>query len=318
MKCAKCGFISFDHLSECKKCGTSLNQARTVLGFSNVEPAPPPFLKALVEEGGPVGAAAPVLGSGSAADAGVQFELADAEGPAFKAVAPSGQKGASIAVGEKEPHDEWAMDAKWLEEFDKKPTMDMPDVDDLLLELVDEDTPPRVGASAPLGAKGYDKQLAAELPDIEDPFLGLPDEDMPRGASATAVPAAKGFDKKPVVDIPEVDDLFLGLPDEDAPPRASAAVAPVAMDLDKDLSPLDLHADISLDDLVLDDLSTDVGEDFSLTVSADDLDLPAPGATKPADSVMELEGDLDDLALELGDDDLDLGGMELEESAVEK
>ncbi len=38
MKCIKCGYTSFDYLSECRKCGTSLAAARDVLGFSATKP----------------------------------------------------------------------------------------------------------------------------------------------------------------------------------------------------------------------------------------------------------------------------------------
>lgn len=53
MKCPKkkCGFISFDYLSVCKKCGTDLTQVRQELGLPDVEPSIP-FTLDLLTGGG--------------------------------------------------------------------------------------------------------------------------------------------------------------------------------------------------------------------------------------------------------------------------
>ncbi|MCU0589649.1 MAG: hypothetical protein MUF52_16050 [Syntrophobacteraceae bacterium] len=48
MKCNKCGFVSFDHLSDCKKCGVNLVGARTLLGMLDFKPTMPFFLGAMV------------------------------------------------------------------------------------------------------------------------------------------------------------------------------------------------------------------------------------------------------------------------------
>ena len=102
MKCAKCGFISFDYLASCKKCGTNLNQARTVLGFSDVKPEPPPFLKALVEEEGPVGSEPIAMEPTAMGDAALRIEQAVAEGPALsRAASPAPAQAAGSGVGKK-------------------------------------------------------------------------------------------------------------------------------------------------------------------------------------------------------------------------
>jgi hypothetical protein len=41
MRCHKCGFISFDHLSECKKCVEDLTAVRQQLGLLPVKPSAP-------------------------------------------------------------------------------------------------------------------------------------------------------------------------------------------------------------------------------------------------------------------------------------
>lgn len=49
MKCPKCGFISFDYLSECKKCSANLVPVREKLGFSAFKPAMPAYLGVLLD-----------------------------------------------------------------------------------------------------------------------------------------------------------------------------------------------------------------------------------------------------------------------------
>lgn len=44
MRCPKCHFVSFDHLAQCKKCGTDLSTERSRLNLLDFEPAVPHFL----------------------------------------------------------------------------------------------------------------------------------------------------------------------------------------------------------------------------------------------------------------------------------
>ncbi|MGO9312690.1 MAG: hypothetical protein ACLQDI_08135 [Syntrophobacteraceae bacterium] len=50
MRCTKCGYVSFDYLSECKKCRTSLADAREGLGFFAAKPAVPSLLESLLSD----------------------------------------------------------------------------------------------------------------------------------------------------------------------------------------------------------------------------------------------------------------------------
>jgi len=49
MRCQKCGYISFDHLSECKSCGVDLKAVRDELGYFPVEPSMLPVLESLLK-----------------------------------------------------------------------------------------------------------------------------------------------------------------------------------------------------------------------------------------------------------------------------
>lgn len=48
MKCTKCGYVSFDYLSECKKCRTSMTATRNGFGFLAGKPAVPSLLGSLL------------------------------------------------------------------------------------------------------------------------------------------------------------------------------------------------------------------------------------------------------------------------------
>ncbi len=48
MKCPKCGYVSFDYLDTCKKCGNDLTSVRAILGLVPVIPNPPFLLSSLV------------------------------------------------------------------------------------------------------------------------------------------------------------------------------------------------------------------------------------------------------------------------------
>lgn len=52
MKCQKCGFVSFDYLSQCKKCGADLTATREKMGFSALKSEVPFLLGALLVGGG--------------------------------------------------------------------------------------------------------------------------------------------------------------------------------------------------------------------------------------------------------------------------
>jgi hypothetical protein len=228
MKCAKCGFISFDYLAACKKCGTNLNQARTGLGFSDVKPEPPPFLKALVEEGGPAGSEVTARESKTMGDAALKIEQAVAEGPAVTRATSSApaQAGTSGAATVEEQPDEWAMDSKWLEEFDKKSMADMPEVDDLILELVDDDIPSRAvteDLEAPMdlsrGLPSLDLHADDSLDDLvfEDVASAAEAEFSLAGAADDldlfAHPAAKPIDSSKPLSA-DLDDIVLELGDD--------------------------------------------------------------------------------------------------------
>jgi len=228
MKCAKCGFISFDYLAACKKCGTNLNQARTGLGFSDFKPEPPPFLKALVEEGEPAGSEVTAMESNAMGNAALRIEQAVAGGPALtratsSAAAQAAESG--VATVEEQP-DEWAMDSKWLEEFDKKSMADMPEVDDLILELVDDDIPSRVGVASLEAPMDLSRELPslgfhadASLDDLvfEDFAPAVEAELSLAGATDDldlfAHPAAKPLDSSNLLSA-DLDDIVLELGDD--------------------------------------------------------------------------------------------------------
>lgn len=242
MKCVKCGYISFDYLSECKKCGVSLNQARSGLGFLESKPEPPDILKALIDEGGAPDRADAAAKTGAPVDDGsLQLEQALTEEPGIGF--DSQVSGApAAAAGGVETADSWAIDRKWLglEESAAKPeVVDMPDVDDLVLELGDDEAP---------------------------------------GGYVGSQPGGMGFGE--------------------------------------DAHSFDMHAEESLDDLLFEDFSQGADEGLSLPEADSDLDVFMKPAAKSEELSIGLDEDVDDLVLELGDDDLSLADVELEETSA--
>ncbi|MGA2401372.1 MAG: hypothetical protein ABSG91_06670 [Syntrophobacteraceae bacterium] len=87
MRCAKCGYVSFDYLSECKKCRANLAGTREVLGFLAAKPAVPSLLGPLFrdyepparqESGAMQSDISTALGLGDKADGAVQSEISTA------------------------------------------------------------------------------------------------------------------------------------------------------------------------------------------------------------------------------------------------
>jgi len=50
MRCPKCGYNSFDYLSQCKKCGTDLTKTRHELGMLHIKPTNPFLLGTLLKD----------------------------------------------------------------------------------------------------------------------------------------------------------------------------------------------------------------------------------------------------------------------------
>lgn len=53
MRCPKCGYFSFDYLTECGKCGVGLSEVKEKLGLVAIKPSVPFFLGSLLKDGTP-------------------------------------------------------------------------------------------------------------------------------------------------------------------------------------------------------------------------------------------------------------------------
>ena len=79
MKCQKCGFVSFDHLSECTKCGSDLRAVREGLGFTALKSEVPSLLGSLL---GSAGEKDGTLGkSGGEVDVAMDVDSGSPDGP---------------------------------------------------------------------------------------------------------------------------------------------------------------------------------------------------------------------------------------------
>lgn len=82
MRCPKCGYNSFDYLSECGKCQADLSKVRQELGFSSVRPTMPAWLGSLVGDR-PQSARGEEAGQAAATDLDdlLQASIFTADGP---------------------------------------------------------------------------------------------------------------------------------------------------------------------------------------------------------------------------------------------
>jgi hypothetical protein len=232
MKCSKCGFISFDYLSTCKKCGTNLSQARSELGFSESVPAPPAFLKVMLEDVGSVGADVTRRETKAAATARSGSEAAPAPGDEISLDGLLTDEALSLPDAH-EDGGEWTIDHSWLEELDESDSAELLEgSDDLVLELGDD------AGTGEASAPGSEREVwKASGDDQRSPALELhPDEGLddmllegfPRKTAPTAAvgKAAEGAPVKPGQATAEAefslaefdddaDDLVLGLDDDE-------------------------------------------------------------------------------------------------------
>jgi len=79
MRCAKCGYISFDHLSECRKCHASLTGIRDDFGFFHGKPLAASFLDSLLS-----GYEPPAPGPVTEGEAVAQFVAEEGAGRAMR------------------------------------------------------------------------------------------------------------------------------------------------------------------------------------------------------------------------------------------
>jgi hypothetical protein len=233
MKCSKCGFISFDYLSTCKKCGTNLSQARSGLGFSESVPAPPAFLKVMLEDVSSTGADVTRRETKAATAARASSEAAPAPGDEISLDGLLTDEALSLPDGH-EDGEEWAIDQSWLEELDEPASAELLEgSDDLVMELGDD------AGTGEGSAPGSDREFwKASGDDQRPPALELhPDEglddilleDLPSETAPTAAvgKAAEGAPMKlgqaaaeTEFSLAEFDgdaeDLILGLDDDEA------------------------------------------------------------------------------------------------------
>jgi hypothetical protein len=135
MRCQKCGFVSFDYLSRCKRCAAELVQLRESLGFSDFRPEPVHWLRPYVEESA-AGDGGAVLDSMLTAEAslaavdGVEdlaFDLPlSSDGPPLPPAATMQRAAAAEELPQESP---------WLDEMDASIPLDILEDDDLVLEL---------------------------------------------------------------------------------------------------------------------------------------------------------------------------------------
>lgn len=281
MRCQKCGYISFDYLSECKSCGVDLKAVRDGLGLFSFEPAIPFFLERLLKgqedvsfNSGDAGEAAkePLDDTLPTIEFSETFELdtvelyPDSEGsPALSAPPP--------AQEEMKEHLDSAL--KVFEEIESlegspaaasKPSEPEP-MDDLEIDFVlDEDFSLDEAPKAAKAPESAQAQLSMEIPELS-------------------------------LEEPQIEDLTLL--DE------TASKKPVIEVSDQDI-----------DQIVLD---PDLDGELDLELEFDEPSIEQPlNAKEPKTDLKAAESGEDSLVLELSEDDVESLILELEDDESDK
>ncbi len=178
MRCPKCGYISFDHLERCKKCGKDIVEATADLDGTVFETVAPVFLKfeTAGEGGGEGGMAA------EAADQGIDLELDEEFEEVVTEVEVDQDDGIELVldgegvddIGLGEDLDAGLAAAAGDETPDETIELaDLPDTGeegDLVLELGDDET-------AESGESGEIEGLQLDFGDIDISDLAPPEDD---------------------------------------------------------------------------------------------------------------------------------------------
>ena len=223
MRCHKCGYISFDHLSECKKCGVDLVATRDKLGLAFMKPSEPFLLGSLIKDNRSDARTELLTPSGSprfetqmtdielAPDTSLDLEFADIE------ERESSEEPESFP-GQARVRDQLSSARKVLEDIDSPRRPDLPassgrdmelDLDAVLeAATAEEAREPRAVESEALEPLPEDMEIALSMEDL-DQFMedsGPPEtvETQPRTVSYSS---------------PSRDDGSLELIIEDEPPK---------------------------------------------------------------------------------------------------
>ena len=306
MRCAKCGYFSFDYLSECKKCRTSLADVRRGFGFSGAAPAIPSLLAALFRDYEPVvnmedGTAAIAMSDPLDFEERPAVALEPAEQESRRAAPPP------VIAGNVEAEEDFSLLDLTDEELDLL-------MDKSAFAADDEESPIQMRADTddadftlpePPEIEMPPEQASDKLELVFDPndYLPEPRDESPAAAATTVpeqglppdlpdlaeMPPEQASDKLELVFDP---DDYLPEPRDESP--AAAATAVPEQELPLDLPDLAEAAAIS-------------AADFKASTGPD-----GPESDKPDDDfVIELsDDDLDELLIKLSHPPKDEAGAE--------
>lgn len=285
MKCTKCGFVNFDYVSECKKCGIDLSFVRNGLGFLGVKPELPFHLTALLE---------------------------DLESSALGGGQQRAPQKADASLPEIEFGDELDLDADIVFADDDllSPAAGMPGAGKNVAQATLEE-------DFDLGADiVFDDEELGGIEKTSDSGSLTLENDLPESRTSTVK-----ADKKPSGDTDDFDfEIDFALEDNAAsePPAGAEAVQPlentdeeltITFDEDDFQLPKEEEAQIAKDKQ---DFSDDLDLDIPTGLTMED-DVLAKPSGKDATKAPGEEDAADDLVIELSENDLESLLMELDD-----
>jgi len=186
MRCSKCGFISFDHLLSCAKCGKDLAEVASELQGTSIKVDPPMFLSSALAAFSESEESFEEHAMDGEVDEGIDFDMgmdAEEEGPIEMADSQEDvdfsieeEEAADISFGEPEPEETVAVEAEADEGADVK--LEMEAEEESVEVEVAEDSFEELDFMG-----GADEEEGGLEFDLED-FMEEMDDDNPKTASS--------------------------------------------------------------------------------------------------------------------------------------
>ena len=249
MRCQKCGYVSFDHLLACKKCGNDATATREALGLVAGKPTMPFFLGALIGGGDSAPAAAVTAPPAPQREAAhedmdslfaeidfgaddLEFELTEETSPMSRATAAATSASQTAGSDLEELDDielvigaaldeELAVDMSALDDHPSEPKVQE---DDFELAFDLEESKPVASAKAPEAEsrggtpKGDEGDITLSMDTDMDFELDLGELVPPQAAEAKT--EAAGFEEEMVIDLG--DEELTGLIQDLEDPKKGA------------------------------------------------------------------------------------------------
>ena len=328
MRCPKCGYVSFDYNQVCPKCNKNINEEQVKMNLPSFRPDPPSLLGAL---------------TGEAEESNVGFQVDSTDGMGDSAAMGLEEmdieedQGMEISL---EPDDsgELELPLETDESVEDLPVFDLggEEGEEISLDTGDISLEEGGGIPAPSEAEG-EEEIALDLGDISlaepEEEISIPDDAMQKEGELSI-----SLDKL-TPDISEAPEDIVVEEEIDKTEESDASLDSVAMEVGEEAEAEETsEIEINLDDLTINETGElEIGTDFEPPAPAEEV-TPDESAVKEEDGTLDLgeielgealpEADeatqlvedlgVEEISEEEAEEELDLGDLAIDESALEE